>query len=270
MHGHHFKAEKLFQEALEEDVSFGPAHNNLGLLYLSRHQLYLAAWEFEYAANLMPDLVEPIVNQGLAYETAEQIDRAIEFYRRAHMQNPHHTIALASLTRALVKQDGDPGEIGYLLDELIMHDTRQEWVTWAKELRATRYRDQCIECDDEQVQAYLSSGDVDGASIAPIPERNANQVFEFIEEIPPPMESLPGPINDPETPSTPDIDPPSTTSPLRELLRLSPADVSTKPVRLPLPAGTREKPRQWPLPITEKVQQASHENSNSTSSIELP
>ena len=143
--GHLHKAEQFFREALESDLNFGPAHNNLGHLFLARHQLYLAAWEFEYAASLMPELVEPIINQGLAYESGERIDRAAEFYQQAYDQQPHHPAAIASLVRARIKQDGDPAEIGYLLDELIMYDGRPEWVEWAKELRSTKYRDNLSE-----------------------------------------------------------------------------------------------------------------------------
>ncbi len=144
--GHLIKAEELFREALDVDVSFGPAHNNLGQIYLARHQLYLAAWEFEYAASLMPELAEPIINEGLAYETGERLDRAAEFYQLAYNRHPTHPIAIASLVRVRIKQDASADEIGFLLDELIMHDGRQEWVAWAKELRATRYQNQCEDC----------------------------------------------------------------------------------------------------------------------------
>lgn len=141
------KAEELFTRALEVDVSFGPAHNNLGQIFLARHQLYLAAWEFEYASNLMPELVEPIINQGLAYETGERLQRAEEYYQRAYEHTPMHPVAIASLARVRIKLDRDPQEIAFLLDELILHDSRQEWVQWAKELKATRYRLDCEQCE---------------------------------------------------------------------------------------------------------------------------
>ncbi|QDV42567.1 Tetratricopeptide repeat protein [Stieleria neptunia] len=157
-------AETLFREALEEDVSFGPAHNNLGQVYLARHQLYLAAWEFEYAANLMPSFPEPIVGQGLAYETGEQLERAVEFYEVAYERFPADPIAISSLVRARIKLDRPSEEIGYLLDELIMHDRRCEWVEWAKELRLTKYRAGGGTCEAPEC---LSDGVVDSAS--PIP-----------------------------------------------------------------------------------------------------
>ena len=151
------KAESLFRDALKADNAFGPAHNNLGQIYLARHQLYLAAWEFEYASNLMPDWVEPIIGQGLAYETGEKLDRAIEFYRLAYDHQPKHPIAISSLIRAMIKQDEDPAEIAFLLDELIMIDGRQEWVQWAKQLRATRYRHQGGYCPPSLNETFPDS-----------------------------------------------------------------------------------------------------------------
>jgi Tfp pilus assembly protein PilF len=56
------KAEELLQESLVADVTFAPAHNNLGHLYFLQRKYYLAAWEFEYAAKLMPTSGEPLNN----------------------------------------------------------------------------------------------------------------------------------------------------------------------------------------------------------------
>src|ERR1700722_3903999 len=52
-------AEALLKKALDADVTFGPAHNNLGTVYMYQNNLYLAAWEFQYAAKLMPYQPEP-------------------------------------------------------------------------------------------------------------------------------------------------------------------------------------------------------------------
>ncbi|TWU62328.1 Tetratricopeptide repeat protein [Crateriforma conspicua] len=143
-------AEKMFREALEVNVSFAPAHNNLGQVYIARHQLYLAAWEFEYAANLMPERVEPIINQGLAYEMAGRIERAEDYYRRAHDREPTHPWAISSLVRTLIKQNEDPDEIRFLLRELILHDHREDWVQWAELLMETRFGVDCDQCTDYQ------------------------------------------------------------------------------------------------------------------------
>ncbi len=82
------KAEEHLQKALVADVTYGPAHNTLGMLYLRQRRLYLAAWEFEYAQRLMSDRFEPLYNLGLVYEAADKLDRAIEFYSMAFSISP--------------------------------------------------------------------------------------------------------------------------------------------------------------------------------------
>ncbi len=134
------EAEDLFSAALAIDVNYGPAHNNLGQIYLQRHQLYLAAWEFEFAANLMPARNESHVNLGLVYETAGQLENALDHYQIAHQIQPTDPQALGNLARVSVKLDRDPARVHWLLNELIMHDNRRHWVHWAKDLLATRYR----------------------------------------------------------------------------------------------------------------------------------
>ncbi len=77
------KAQKLLEQALAADVRFGPAHHSLGVLYFWQHKLYLAAWEFEYAARLMPDRFEPLNDLGLVYESARKFDQAKMYYALA-------------------------------------------------------------------------------------------------------------------------------------------------------------------------------------------
>lgn len=54
------KAEELFCQALTKDLFYGPAHNNLGVLYLKQRKLYEAANEFEWARNLTYESGRPI------------------------------------------------------------------------------------------------------------------------------------------------------------------------------------------------------------------
>ncbi len=133
-------AEKHFGDALAADVNYGPAHNNLGQVYLKRHQLYLAAWEFQFATSLMPERGESLSNLGLVYETAGQLEKSLEFYEAAHEIDPHDRDALGNLARVSVKLDADPRRIAWLLNEIIMHDDRCDWTDWAKTLLATRFR----------------------------------------------------------------------------------------------------------------------------------
>ena len=127
------KTEEALQSALLADVTYGPAHNNLGSVYLRQGKLYLAAWEFEYAAKLMPELPEPNYNLGMVYEQAEQLDQAIDYYSKACKMAPHNPQFIGNLARALLKRSDVAPEAPALLSDLILYDTRPEWVCWARE-----------------------------------------------------------------------------------------------------------------------------------------
>ena len=114
-------------------MTYGPAHNNLGSVYLRQGKLYLAAWEFEYAAKLMPERPEPNYNLGMVYEQAEQLDQAIDYYSKACQMAPRNPQFIGNLARALLKKSDIAPEAPALLSDLILYDTRPEWVCWAKE-----------------------------------------------------------------------------------------------------------------------------------------
>jgi len=127
------KAEEHLQKALVADVTYGPAHNTLGMLYLRQRKLYLAAWEFEYGQRLMPDRFEPLYNLGLVYEAAEKLDRAVEFYSMAFSISPRTPEVLESLARARLRNGETVANVRPLLKEIIFYETRPVWVCWAKE-----------------------------------------------------------------------------------------------------------------------------------------
>jgi Flp pilus assembly protein TadD len=77
------EAEELLREALGADLFFGPAHNNLGVLYLEQGKLYEAAGEFEWARKLMPGHPDPRMNLALTLERAGQTEEAIRTYETA-------------------------------------------------------------------------------------------------------------------------------------------------------------------------------------------
>ena len=77
------KAEKELKEALAADVFFAPAHNNLGTVYYRQGKHYLAAWEYQYAAKLMPDSPRPKSNLGLVLEAVGKYDEAVGAYEQA-------------------------------------------------------------------------------------------------------------------------------------------------------------------------------------------
>ena len=139
-HGNTGKAETHFLKAIDYDPAFAAAHNNLGNMLLSRRDLYQAAWEFQRASELEPNSIEPLVNLGLIHDEADRLDEAAEFYQQALKVNSRSPIALGNLVRVRVKQDHDPTEIQSMLQELVFLDTRRDWVEWAQELLATRFR----------------------------------------------------------------------------------------------------------------------------------
>lgn len=99
MSGDTAKAEKLLREALAADLYHGPAHNNLGVLFLKQRKLYEAAGEFEWARKLLPGHPDPRLNLSLALESAGRYDQAIDHARLALQIHPGHIASIQQLTR---------------------------------------------------------------------------------------------------------------------------------------------------------------------------
>ena len=127
------RAELAFKAALDADVMFGPAHNNLGAVYLRQSRLYLAAWEFQYAVKLMPSHPEPRNNLGLVFEAAGRLDDAIDWFDQAVDLGPDDPELIGNLARARIRRGDSDAETRDLLTQLVMKDTRPEWVTWARQ-----------------------------------------------------------------------------------------------------------------------------------------
>jgi Flp pilus assembly protein TadD len=126
------KAEVSLKRALQADVTFGPAHNNLGKVYFHQKKLYLAAWEFQYAAKLMPHHPEPKNNLGLVLEASGQLDAAVENLQEALKLAPDHPELIGNLARIRLRRGDEGPEIRDLLQQVVVKDTRPEWVDWAK------------------------------------------------------------------------------------------------------------------------------------------
>jgi Tfp pilus assembly protein PilF len=126
-------AEKLLKEALDADVTYGPAHNNLGKVYFQEHQLYLAAWEFQYASKLMPDVPEPRNNLGLVLESVGKLDEAVGCYDEALKMGPDNAQFLGNDARARYRRGDRDGYLRSMLQDLLLRDTRSDWSAWAKE-----------------------------------------------------------------------------------------------------------------------------------------
>lgn len=131
--GHLSQAESLFKQALTADVEFGPAHSNLGKVYFRQSDWYKAAWEFEYAAKLMPKRAEPRNNLGLVLERVGEMERAIEQYRHAMALDPESPEYRGNLVRALVRHGDRSDEVRQLLQQVVEKDPRRDWQTWARQ-----------------------------------------------------------------------------------------------------------------------------------------
>lgn len=140
-HGHLDRAENLLQRSLIADVSYAPAHNNLGHLYFLQRRYYHAAWEFEYAARLMPDRAEPLNNLGLIYETVGKLPLAIQQYEHALELAPDNQEFASNLTRVRVRQGERGFETAAMLEQVAFRDDRGDWRDWAQEhLHTTHLR----------------------------------------------------------------------------------------------------------------------------------
>jgi Tfp pilus assembly protein PilF len=126
-------AEKLLKEALDADVTYGPAHNNLGKVYYQEHKFYLAAWEFQYASKLMPDVPEPRNNLGLVLESVGKLDEAVGCYDEALKIGPDNPQFLGNDARARYRRGDRDEHLRSMLQDLLMRDTRSDWSAWAKE-----------------------------------------------------------------------------------------------------------------------------------------
>ena len=97
------RAEQLLREALTCDLYHGPAHNNLGVIFLERGELFEAANEFEWARKLLPGHPDPRLNLGLTLERAGRDLQAIERYRAALEVVPEHIPTIQALARLMVR-----------------------------------------------------------------------------------------------------------------------------------------------------------------------
>jgi Tfp pilus assembly protein PilF len=126
-------AEKLLREALTEDLFFGPAHNNLGVVFLEQGKLYEAAAEFEWARKLMPGHPDPRVNLALCMEQAGRVDDALESYEAALQVWPEYLPAVQGIARATVRARREDPRLARWLEVIAMQGGDERWVRWARE-----------------------------------------------------------------------------------------------------------------------------------------
>ncbi len=136
------KAEVLLRDALTADLYCGPAHNNLGVIHLSRGELYEAASEFEWARKLMPGHPDPRLNLALALHRAGKSMDAIAAARAALEVRPEYVPAKQALAFLLVHAGTRTDETDQLLDDVSLAGETDRWRSWARMELARHDRDE--------------------------------------------------------------------------------------------------------------------------------
>lgn len=130
------QAESLLRQALSKDLFFGPAHNNLGVVYLEQDRLYDAASEFEWARKLMPGHPDPRLNLAITLERAGREEGATAAYTAALEVYPDYLPAMQGLARQLVRTGGSDERLDAWLREIALRATDAAWREWALRQRA--------------------------------------------------------------------------------------------------------------------------------------
>ena len=132
-HGDLGAAEKHLKAALKADPLYGPAHNSLGIVYYRRNDYYQAACEFQAAASIMSRKAEPRNNLGLVMEAAGRLEDAAKSYEDALSVEPSAVEVMANLARVRIRMNRNDERTRQLLEDIILKDTRSQWVSWARQ-----------------------------------------------------------------------------------------------------------------------------------------
>lgn len=133
------RAKAKFFAAIDADGTYGPAHNNLGLLHFDCGDLYQAVLEFEQAMDLMPQDPVAYYNLGLTLEAAGRTFEAMDLYSQAVEMDPNNPHFLGNLVRLRVRLGEDDPMLITELQDLILIETRPEWRRWADRQLALVY-----------------------------------------------------------------------------------------------------------------------------------
>lgn len=127
------KAQFKFEEAVRVDPNFGPAYNNLGLVFFHQHDFFEAARAFEAANEKWPESPEPLNNLGLVMESVARPFDAMDLYQQAYELAPTNAEYLGNWLRAKVRMELIDDELLSQLHSLLMIEKRIEWQDWARE-----------------------------------------------------------------------------------------------------------------------------------------
>lgn len=131
------RAEALLREALTADLHHGPAHNNLGVIFLERGELYEAAVEFEWARKLMPGHPDPRLNLGLVFERAGRVEEALDAYAAALEVYPGHLPSMQAAACLRVRSGREDSRTAEHLDEIALRGD-ERWREWARSILERR------------------------------------------------------------------------------------------------------------------------------------
>ncbi len=126
------KAESLLRDALTADLYHGPAHNDLGVLFLKKSLLFEAAGEFEWARKLMPGHPDPRMNLALTLERAGRVDEALTAYASALEVYEGHLPTIEAMTRLRIKSGRTDEKTKSMLEEIAFKGETPHWREWAR------------------------------------------------------------------------------------------------------------------------------------------
>jgi tetratricopeptide (TPR) repeat protein len=125
-------AEDRFRQAIQNDLYYAPAHNNLGLVLMQLDNHYEAAWEFQSAAKMMPHAPEPRNNLGLLYENLGRLGPAITAYEAALEIDPANIVAMRHVSRVYVKSGRSNDKLKDALETMLSIPDSGQWDYWAR------------------------------------------------------------------------------------------------------------------------------------------
>jgi len=131
-------SEQLLRDALTADLYFGPAHNNLGVLFFRQGKLYEAANEFEWARKLMPGHPDPRLNLALVLERAGHTAEAFTAYESALEVAPEHVPTMQAYARLAVREGRNDEKVDSLMRSVALRGETETWRVWAQEQLARR------------------------------------------------------------------------------------------------------------------------------------
>lgn len=209
-------AAEKFIAAVAADETYGPAHNNLGLLHYDDGNLYQAVLAFEQAMEFMPHDPAVYYNLALALESAGRVSEAMELYYQAVAMAPTNPFFLGNLVRLRIRLGETGPDLQAQLEDLCLIETRPEWRRWADRQRALFFNDALDrgpetpdfnpngdDDEDEAIEFNIQDRIIDLTPAASTTALPAEPTLKASETIPPPsprprmipgtMESLPMP-----------------------------------------------------------------------------